>query len=214
MKIILIISSVIFILGCGDNNQVSQKGLTPELDSTDYEIISSATNEYIFTPKGLIQNRKYDYDTIKNRFDKVSIWTGDTSKNRIYPGFIVLLDSTEFYPSKRYITDVTKLLDTNDKHLPNRLKVENRVKYHLDSSRLKFSFKVKVLPRNSVKFADSSYSVSHGTIHVSKPSYSENKTKAVIYISEFDWDIILNYLIWLIKDNGKWTAYDINDYYY
>lgn len=191
------------ILNCGYTEQRSEKAETiTKLDEIDYDIIASAIDQYIYSPKTLLNKRKYYYDSLK-----------EGPKIRL----IILFDSTKYLVSRPYLTDNTRLTDSADKYLTDRIVGENRKRFYIDSNKIHTNLNLKVLSRsfifNNRRFMDSVRISSHHFIYnVSKPSYSEQKDKAVVYIEANGRDTDPKALLWLRKENNYWIAYDIINY--
>lgn len=192
---ILFIIFLVEFFGCS-SNKVSEKAALPELDSTDYVIISAAIEQYIYKPKTLLHRTKVLQEPGRVEF--------------------LFFDSTEFRPPKPHVTDIYNLLDSNDKYLSERITSENRNKYFIDSARIKAGIDIKIFSLKELKqYFESKreiFRIPRYVLSVSKPSYSEDRKKSVIYILSVGWDTEDEYLMWLRNENNKWVAYDIINY--
>lgn len=197
---IFLILSLIICTGC-NNNEVSEKAALPELDSTDYEIISAALNYFL----GEFRYNSYPkYDT--NYFDR--IYSGVTKAE-----VLIIPEFTDFEPFSRMKFENRREFDSSEQYIAKRFAIENSIKYRIDNSRIS-TFKTYLLQQSQLdadfKKLYSEFPDAWGIAGFSKPTVTINKEKAVIYVyfhKSGKWGKAL--YMWLIKENGRWIQYEI-----
>jgi hypothetical protein len=197
----LILFICLSFTGCGEQNQQIQKAQISELDSVDYQIISTAIREY-FYPSIKIRGLK---EFIPKQFNTTQEYN-----------IILFSDLTLFQQPKNHVTDHHYLLDSNDWYLTYRLNTENQKRFKIDSNIVKPQLINKLLrivdlSSGNYKYdLDGFFPIRYG---ISKPSYSENRKRAVIYFSFGSYDEKWERLLWYKKEDNIWKVYDIVEYY-
>lgn len=199
MKSALIILLLGFIYGCGGTENQSYKASIPELDSTDYEIISAAIQE-IIKP---YQNKPipdYYTDDVRN------------SAGNPLPEAVIILDSTDIEYISNWSYDKHHKKDSTDTYMTDRLTFENRKRYSIDKNRIT-GIKTYILDQITRKYGFeklySKYPDAWSVVGFSKPSYSLNSDKAVLFIffqKAGKWGE--GHYFWFKKEGNQWINYD------
>ncbi len=202
-----------FIFGC---NQKKDKSLDSgnKIDSLDYVVISSAIEQFFFHPQ-----------TLSHRFHSLfdSIAGVDRALKREEIKMLLIADSTTQYEDSisQYIHQKHNEIDTSDNFLTEKIIGINDQKFGIDNHSIS-SFQTKLITHDEINMLRDSivhfgyeklyqkYSTAYGLITISRPAFTDNKDKAIIYIG-------LNKepksgqgaYLWLKKINDKWIAYDL-----
>lgn len=201
LNIFLIVCFALYI-GCNNDN-VSEKARIPELDSTDYEIISAALDNFLIQYKtgSYAEKDKAYYDREYSSVSEAEV--------------LMIPELTDFEPLSNMKFENRRDFDSSEHYIARRFPIENSIKYRIDNSRIT-TFKTYMLPQ-SERDADfkklySEFPDAWGIAGFSKPSYTTNREKAVIYIYYHKSGKRGKALyMWLIRQNGRWIQYDIID---
>lgn len=205
---------IVFLSACGKkeeikpvNNNLPVENLPPAntdlpLDSTDYTVISSAISQYLYPPvefKG-----RAEFFTTPGSAPNLS-------------AEIVILDSTKFNPPQKSVLDKHRRIDPSDSTWAYWLSAVNQTGYSIDSTRIFSELVVKVRSagylkenKNAVNKIYSSFP--NGVIYVSKPAYSNDKKRALVYFRVSGKTGDKEGLIWLHAGKPVWNMYDIVKY--
>lgn len=201
-------------IGCGKKEDVKPEGkmevtenLPPAntnlpLDSTDYTVISSAVSQYLYPPvefKG-----RAEFFTTPGAAPDLS-------------AEIIMLDSTKLTPPAKKVFDIHASVDPTDSLWNYWLAKVNEIAYLVDSTHIFSELRIKVkseqyLKKNRNVLNKVYSSIPNGVLYVSKPAYSNDKKRAVVYFRVSGKSGDKEGLIWLHYGNPVWSMYDIVKY--
>ena len=215
----LIISFILsgFILGCqapsdekADNKADGSPKLTSGLDSTDYEVISSAIKQFFVTPPSLSHRFEAPHGSL---VDTVHV---------LKQIMLLLIDSTSLDEDSisMYVHQRHAAIDSSDRELTEKILEVNKTSFNIDNAQIE-SLNTQLVSSKEIEellddFFEGYEKVyekhpnAYGIVTVSKPAYNQQKDKAIIYIA-FNKapDSGHGVYMWLKKQNGEWIAYDL-----
>lgn len=172
------------------------------LDSTDYTVISSAISQFLYPPAEFMGRADF--------FAPPGSTPNLNAK-------VIISDSTKFSAPPQSVTDKHKRLDPTDTNLTQWLISVNQNGYNIDSTRM---FSELILSIKSDEFMRKNKSdlkkiyeaFPNGVVYLSKPAYSDNKMRAVVYFKVSGKASKKEGLIWLRSEKPVWSVYDIVKY--
>ncbi|MBZ0204179.1 MAG: hypothetical protein IT281_01465 [Ignavibacteria bacterium] len=200
--IILFIITILFA-GCVDEDVLSTKAeAVTGLDSIDYEILSDGIEQIIF-PSASFKSRAFFFH-----------YPFGSSPDTVIIG---IRDSTEFTEPKPHILEYHRLIDSNDYQISRRLATENHKKFKIDEKKVHskvglafFNIGPEFVYDEFIKKVSSNFR--DWAVLISKPSYNDEKNRAVMYILVGGYDTEHESIAWFKKVENKWMLSDIIDY--
>ncbi len=183
--LVTIILFGLLIIGCKlqNDNLTDTKN---ELDSIDYIVISSAIEQYFYHPLTLSHRFESSFDSLAGI---------DRTLKREDIKMLLIKDSTIQYEDSitQYVHQSHNEIDSSDKILTERIVELNKQKCKIDNSKIT-SFKTKMVSKDQLEeLLDSiiyygydklykNYHTAYGIITISRPTFTDDKDKAIIYI--------------------------------
>lgn len=214
MRILSILSFFcLLFIGCNPKSVIVPIA-NDALDSLDYIVISTALEDFFITPKTLSHRYQSSKDPLTGK---------DWSLTKEDINMLVLLDSTTIWMDS--ISHYTHLehseVDSTDYNLTEGIITLNQTRYKIDNSRIS-SFPSELISQAELNpLLDSvlyygynklyeKYPGAYGIVRISKPSYSTDGNKAMVYIGfrRGPKHGEGNY-IWLKREGDEWISYDI-----